>query len=638
MKKTFFGIMLIVFIIIAGRATAGTSYSSDGLSGDTQGARLAYEFGMVCDGSTDDTAAFNTALEALYDAGGGTLVLPSICLIKGQVILPNNGDQNRPEQPSIRITGTGSATGLWASDFMPHSGLDLRSDTPPAKILTLGAGKFEMDHLTLVDNGSDSNAFLFTTNTVLSAHDLTIQGTASGQRAVNDAIILGGSRNFWISNTTATSFSGYGTVIKDIVFHKIRRGVVGQFAANNIIIRDNTFTSECGNVSGGAIEFHGYSANGDGGNLIEGNLIEVINYKYGMSFTNSTDNQLISNSCWDAVGFTTACINFETGTARNTVIPGLYYGTLPVSDSSGATGTNSNFVVSAGNSGNYTYSSNTSVFSFGNTYRPNSTGTNIFAIGPSAATSNTSGSYLLAIGPDALLSNTDGNSNTAIGINTLHWNTHGSENNAVGINALAWNTTGNHNTAFGAGALQRNTTHSNNVAVGTYTLGRNDADNNVGIGMSACANNVGGSRLVCVGQAAGNANTTGNDNVSIGYWSFLNNKTGSNNTGIGSGAGFNNTGSGNVFLGYNAGYSETGSNKLYISNSGGKAPLVYGEFDRSNLIFNGSVTIAPSSMQPACSAATRFMFYTVAGGHGTKDSVQVCAKDATDKYAWRTLY
>jgi hypothetical protein len=47
----------------------------------------------------------------------------------------------------------------------------------------------------------------------------------------------------------------------------------------------------------------------------------------------------------------------------------------------------------------------------------------------------------------------------------------------------------------------------------------------------------------------------------------------------------------------------------------------------------GNVTAAP-----ACDATTRMKLWTIAGGAGVKDSVQVCAKDAGDAYAWRTLY
>ena len=45
-----------------------------------------------------------------------------------------------------------------------------------------------------------------------------------------------------------------------------------------------------------------------------------------------------------------------------------------------------------------------------------------------------------------------------------------------------------------------------------------------------------------------------------------------------------------------------------------------------------------SQSAPPCSAATRGQFNYTAGGRGVKDSVQICAKDAGDNFAWRTLY
>jgi hypothetical protein len=42
--------------------------------------------------------------------------------------------------------------------------------------------------------------------------------------------------------------------------------------------------------------------------------------------------------------------------------------------------------------------------------------------------------------------------------------------------------------------------------------------------------------------------------------------------------------------------------------------------------------------RPSCAVAVRGRLWFVAGAAGTKDSLSVCAKDATDAYAWRTLY
>jgi hypothetical protein len=47
---------------------------------------------------------------------------------------------------------------------------------------------------------------------------------------------------------------------------------------------------------------------------------------------------------------------------------------------------------------------------------------------------------------------------------------------------------------------------------------------------------------------------------------------------------------------------------------------------------------AASAPRPTCAAAVRGRVWHVAGGTGVADSVSVCAKDAADSYAWRTIY
>lgn len=57
---------------------------------------------------------------------------------------------------------------------------------------------------------------------------------------------------------------------------------------------------------------------------------------------------------------------------------------------------------------------------------------------------------------------------------------------------------------------------------------------------------------------------------------------------------------------------------------------------------DGMVTVKHLSLQtgakPTCAAAERGTLWYVAGGAGVKDTVEVCAKDASDVYAWRAIY
>jgi hypothetical protein len=55
--------------------------------------------------------------------------------------------------------------------------------------------------------------------------------------------------------------------------------------------------------------------------------------------------------------------------------------------------------------------------------------------------------------------------------------------------------------------------------------------------------------------------------------------------------------------------------------------------------FGDAVQFDPANgAQPTCTSAIRFRLWTIAGGTGVKDTVQICAKDAADAYAWRTVY
>jgi hypothetical protein len=56
------------------------------------------------------------------------------------------------------------------------------------------------------------------------------------------------------------------------------------------------------------------------------------------------------------------------------------------------------------------------------------------------------------------------------------------------------------------------------------------------------------------------------------------------------------------------------------------------------LEINGGLRLNPSSAKPDCNATTRGTVWFTQGAATVKDSVEVCAKDATDTYLWRLLY
>jgi hypothetical protein len=55
-------------------------------------------------------------------------------------------------------------------------------------------------------------------------------------------------------------------------------------------------------------------------------------------------------------------------------------------------------------------------------------------------------------------------------------------------------------------------------------------------------------------------------------------------------------------------------------------------------LMKSSLVNALAGTQPTCSSALRGRIWTVFSATGVKDTVTVCAKDATDAYAWRVIY
>jgi hypothetical protein len=198
---------------------------------------LATSNGLRCDDTTDDTAALNALLTTVNTAGGGVIMLPSMCLINGQITLPNSATGS-PTQSYIRITGTGYNSNNTGVPVTAPSGLDLRSNSAGGKIVSLGAGVLEIDHLNLQDGGADCAPFLFVTNTIPVIHNVAFVGTASARLACNDAIIAGGTGTS-IGGSLTAPYQGYAGFIQDNYFSKIRRAVFFQSFANNLFVHHN---------------------------------------------------------------------------------------------------------------------------------------------------------------------------------------------------------------------------------------------------------------------------------------------------------------------------------------------------------------------------------------------------------------
>ncbi|NCO05386.1 MAG: hypothetical protein GW939_04565, partial [Candidatus Magasanikbacteria bacterium] len=148
----------------------------------------------------------------------------------------------------------------------------------------------------------------------------------------------------------------------------------------------------------------------------------------------------------------------------------------------------------------------------------------------------------------------------------------------------------NRNTFVGDSAGYSNVTGFENIFLGCGAGRFNTGDFNNFVGSGAGYNNTSGHSNVFFGRRAGYSNVTASDNTLIGSQAGYN-ITGSYNTILGSNAGFNAVGSGNVFIGRRAGRNETGSNKLYIDNDSSSTPLIYGDFANDSLKINATLLV-----------------------------------------------
>lgn len=86
---------------------------------------------------------------------------------------------------------------------------------------------------------------------------------------------------------------------------------------------------------------------------------------------------------------------------------------------------------------------------------------------------------------------------------------------------------------------------------------------------------------------------------------------------------------GNTLVQVEAGAGQSGDLMEWISSAGTAGVSVTAQ---------GALRNLPFGAQPSCSSSTQGTFWDAPGAAGVKDTVSVCAKDATDTFAWRTIY
>jgi hypothetical protein len=286
------------------------------------------DHGAKCDNATDDTAALSAAITAAMTTGKTLRIPAGTCRINSVITIANDG-ATPPTQKPLRIVGSGAHMSGRGTAINGGSVLDVRGAGSYGKLVTSGLGLLEITGVTFTDSAGTSTPFIHTTNTTLLIHGNSFIGTKYLTACDQDAIVLGGTTEVEGFGGLNDGFQGYGTVIRDNYFNRIRRAVYGRTFANGVVVRDNTIWSGSGsNLSGGAaIEFDNPAASPtqyDVGNVIAGNLVEVVGYPYAIRLGRSNRNSIIGNNVYDPSVTTLAAVYFGASAAYNTLVSGYY--------------------------------------------------------------------------------------------------------------------------------------------------------------------------------------------------------------------------------------------------------------------------------------------------------------------------
>ena len=290
-----------------------------------EGPLVVTRYGAKGDGTTDDTAAFQAAIQACYNANGGAIYVPKPTgngkyRINGQLTFPDNNDAQLATGKSVRIFGDGYSTVPNPSRNTGSTTLDLRYSGSVGKIYTKSQMVLEIDHLVLEENGATTTTpFIYTTLGTVNLHDLTILGHSSKINATcdQDAIILGGNTAQY-DNTPTSGFGGYGSVVERVAFNNLRRCVWFRTWSVTSVHRCIVGQS-CGAPSGSYAAFD-LDRSGAGwctSNTLTENYIEQYGYVYAIAIRDHAQlNYVGFNSFWDSTGSTIASVYLRSEERR----------------------------------------------------------------------------------------------------------------------------------------------------------------------------------------------------------------------------------------------------------------------------------------------------------------------------------
>jgi len=298
---------------------------------------LALSTPSILPDGTDQSANMTALLASLQTLGQGATLLfgPGTYRFNSPIVFPNDG-VGIPHQVAIVLQGAGSQ---WSGETGAYPGqatmLDIRTSDALGHIQTYGIGSLTIRDMTITDGGSSGgNPFLFTTNTTLHVTHCTFLGQTGFNGTTNnqDAIVLGGTNPVNDGSTNA-AFQGYGTVISENQFDRIRRLAYVRVYANGVVIEKNWVERNSGNplANGSVIEIDGTGAGGAPGNFAVGtcvrdNVIEISNYPYFVNNLWGANTNITGNSLFDPTATTVAGVLESVNSVDTYVVGNLLTG------------------------------------------------------------------------------------------------------------------------------------------------------------------------------------------------------------------------------------------------------------------------------------------------------------------------
>lgn len=296
----------------------------------------------------DFTDAIQAAWTAAEEAGGKVRFGSRNYLVLGELTIPHDPATPYASRPTIWEGSGADAFSPETSTRDPQGGtiLDFRGGgSGPACVMALGDGRWESFGVTFWQSGATAHTkpYILTTNTRLDFHHNSFFGHPTKLTTLcnQDAIVLGGTTQT-IGISTDAPFQGYGTVIQNNHFQRIRRAVHGRTYANGNVVRDNNIWHLCGSPTAdqiAAIEFEGVSSSYCTGNVIDSNLIEMPGYVYGIRLRGyCLATGLADNNFYDFGAQVVAPIRIDATNLNTRVVAGYAATTVPhLSDAGVAT-------------------------------------------------------------------------------------------------------------------------------------------------------------------------------------------------------------------------------------------------------------------------------------------------------------